>query len=135
MRIIATAILTMIFSGNLYAKGEYKLPSKEEMEKKIATLTELQRRVTQKDGTEPPFKNEYWNNKDVGLYVDIVSGEPLFSSVEKYDSGTGWPSFTKPIACEGTESSACSLALAGTMFMSGVCVLTDWPVRAVSAVT
>lgn len=60
-------------------------------------LTELQYYVTQEDGTEPPFDNEYWNNKEEGIYVDIVSKEPLFSSLDKYDSGTGWPSFTRPI--------------------------------------
>lgn len=60
-------------------------------------LTPLQYRVTQEDATEPPFKNAYWDNKKQGLYVDIVSGEPLFSSTDKYDSGTGWPSFTKPV--------------------------------------
>ncbi len=60
-------------------------------------LTPLQFKVTQENGTEPPFRNEYWNNKRAGLYVDIVSGEPLFSSLDKYDSGTGWPSFTRPL--------------------------------------
>jgi peptide methionine sulfoxide reductase msrA/msrB len=60
-------------------------------------LTPLQFRVTQEDGTEPPFRNEYWNNKRPGIYVDIVSGEPLFSSLDKFDSGTGWPSFTRPL--------------------------------------
>jgi methionine-R-sulfoxide reductase len=60
-------------------------------------LTPLQFRVTQEAGTEPAFKNEYWNHKDEGIYVDIVSGEPLFGSRDKYDSGTGWPSFSKPL--------------------------------------
>jgi len=63
-------------------------------------LTPLQYEVTQKEGTEPPFQNEYDNNKREGIYVDIVSGEPLFSSLDKYDSRTGWPSFTKPLVPE-----------------------------------
>ncbi|MEB3100318.1 peptide-methionine (R)-S-oxide reductase MsrB [Ferviditalea candida] len=60
-------------------------------------LTEMQYKVTQQNGTEPPFHNEFWNHKEEGIYVDIVSGEPLFSSLDKYDSGCGWPSFTKPL--------------------------------------
>ena len=60
-------------------------------------LSSLQYEVTQHEGTERPFSNEYWNNKRAGIYVDVVSGEPLFSSLDKYDSGTGWPSFTKPL--------------------------------------
>ena len=60
-------------------------------------LTPEQYKVTQHEGTEPAFRNEYWNNKQAGIYVDVVSGEPLFSSLDKYDSGTGWPSFTRPL--------------------------------------
>jgi peptide-methionine (R)-S-oxide reductase len=63
----------------------------------VDALTPDQYRVTQKNGTERPFTGEYWDNKEPGIYVDVVSGEPLFASVDKFDSGTGWPSFTKPI--------------------------------------
>ncbi|MGH1456597.1 MAG: peptide-methionine (R)-S-oxide reductase MsrB [Alphaproteobacteria bacterium] len=64
---------------------------------KDVPLNDMQRYVTQHDGTEPPFQNAYWDNHEPGIYVDVVSGEPLFSSTDKFDSGTGWPSFTKPI--------------------------------------
>jgi methionine-R-sulfoxide reductase len=63
----------------------------------ISRLSPEQRQVTQESGTEPPFRNQYWDTKEPGIYVDVVSGEPLFASVDKYDSGTGWPSFTKPV--------------------------------------
>ncbi len=63
----------------------------------LSRLTDTQYEVTQNEGTEPPFRNEYWNNHESGIYVDVVSGQPLFSSIDKYDSRTGWPSFTKPI--------------------------------------
>ncbi len=63
----------------------------------LAKLDELQRHVTQACGTEPPFRNAFWNEKREGIYVDVVSGEPLFSSTDKFDSGTGWPSFTRPL--------------------------------------
>jgi peptide-methionine (R)-S-oxide reductase len=63
----------------------------------LSRLTPEQYRITQRAGTERPFKNEYWDNKEPGIYVDIVSGEPLFASTDKFDSHTGWPSFTKPI--------------------------------------
>jgi peptide-methionine (R)-S-oxide reductase len=63
----------------------------------VDALTPDRYRVTQKNGTERPFTGEYWDNKEPGIYVDVVSGEPLFASVDKFDSGTGWPSFTKPI--------------------------------------
>lgn len=71
-------------------KKYYKKYTKEELKEK---LNDLQYHVTQEEGTETPFTNEYWNNKEIGLYVDIVSGEPLFTSYQKYDSGCGWPSF------------------------------------------
>ena len=66
-------------------------------------LTPLQYEVTQREGTEPAFANEYWDEHRDGIYVDVVSGEPLFSSRDKYDSGTGWPSFTRPLRDEATE--------------------------------
>ncbi|HEY0241788.1 MAG TPA: peptide-methionine (R)-S-oxide reductase MsrB [Gemmatimonadaceae bacterium] len=72
----------------------WQRPSDAELRKK---LTPLQFSVTRRDDTETPFRNEYWDNHEPGIYVDIISGEPLFSSLDKYDSGTGWPSFTKPL--------------------------------------
>ncbi len=76
---------------------EFVKPSDAELQKR---LTPLQYKVTQHEGTEPPYNNEYSENHEQGIYVDVVSGEPLFSSLDKYDSGTGWPSFTKPLVAE-----------------------------------
>ena len=73
---------------------DFKKPSDAELKKE---LTPLQYQVTQHEATERPFQNEFWNNHEAGIYVDVVSGEPLFSSLDKYESGTGWPSFTKPL--------------------------------------
>ena len=86
---------------------KYSRPSDEVLRK---ALTPLQYEVTRKGGTEPPFRNEYWDNKSEGIYVDVVSGEPLFSSLDKFDSGTGWPSFTRPLepehVVEGKDTSS-----------------------------
>jgi len=80
--------------GNPEGQRTYSKPDEATLKK---MLTPLQYEVTQREGTEPPFRNEYNDNKREGIYVDVVSGEPLFSSFDKYDSGTGWPSFTKPL--------------------------------------
>tara|TARA_Y100001954_G_scaffold86756_1_gene95107 strand:+ start:17045 stop:17674 length:630 start_codon:yes stop_codon:yes gene_type:complete len=78
----------------------FKTMSKKELKEK---LTDLEYKVTQEDGTERPFSNKYWDNKKAGVYVDVVSGEPLFSSLDKYDSGTGWPSFSAPLEKENLK--------------------------------
>lgn len=98
--VISFAVLFSFFiTGVLMAQEPWqtKTINKEELKTK---LTPLQYNVTQEEGTEPPFRNEYWDNKKAGIYVDIVSGEPLFSSLDKYDSGTGWPSFSKPLEAD-----------------------------------
>jgi methionine-R-sulfoxide reductase len=74
--------------------GEYRKPPVAELKR---TLSPLEFRVTQREGTEPAFNNRYWDNHEEGIYVDVVSGEPLFSSTDKYESGTGWPSFVRPL--------------------------------------
>ena len=80
---------------------DYKKPTESELKQK---LTPIQYQVTQHEATERPFQNEYWNNHEAGIYVDVVSGEPLFSSLDKFESGTGWPSFTKPLAPENIKT-------------------------------
>ena len=81
--------------------ANYKKPSDAELEKKLSAEQYI---VTQHDATESPFHNEYWDNHAAGIYVDIVSGEPLFSSIDKFESGTGWPSFTKPLVPANIKS-------------------------------
>jgi len=91
--VLTSGVISLfIFQSALMA--EYKKPAEAELKSK---LTAEQYQVTQACGTEPPFRNAYWNNHADGIYVDVVTGEPLFSSLDKFDSGTGWPSFTKPI--------------------------------------
>jgi peptide methionine sulfoxide reductase msrA/msrB len=93
-------------------KGMYTLPDDEELRRR---LTPMQYKVTRQEGTEPPFDNEYWNNHEAGVYVDIVSGEPLFSSTDKFDSKTGWPSFTRPLVADNVvEKSDRSLFMVRT---------------------
>ena len=88
--------------------GNFQKPSDAELKKK---LSPTQYDVTQHAGTERPFQNEYWNNHEAGIYVDVVSGEPLFSSLDKFESGTGWPSFTQPLKgieiAEKKDSTCC----------------------------
>ena len=86
--------LERTWQGHSAQAGKYEKPSDQDLH---VRLTPIQYDVTQNDGTEPAFKNEYWDNKKAGIYVDVVSGEPLFSSLDKFDSGTGWPSFTRPL--------------------------------------
>lgn len=108
--LIITAVMILfagfrMYESTLYSEnvsiaaesGSNNKPSKEDLKKR---LTPLQYKVTQENGTERAFHNEYWDNKKPGIYVDIVSGEPLFSSKDKFRSGTGWPSFTKPLVEE-----------------------------------
>jgi len=80
---------------------DYKKPSDEQLKN---TLSSLQYEVTQHDATERAFQNAYWDNHEPGIYVDVVSGEPLFSSLDKFDSGTGWPSFTRPLEADNVKT-------------------------------
>lgn len=113
--LLLAALLT---TSAAYAEDtEEAMPKKtyEKSEEVLENLTPMQYRVTQEEGTEPPFMNEFWDNKQEGIYVDIVSGEPLFSSTDKFESGTGWPSFTKPIVDENiTEHSDSTFGMTRT---------------------
>lgn len=92
--VFVTFLLGVMMTTSSFAAGAYQKPDDAALQKE---LTPLQYDVTQKGATEKPFNNPYWNNEQPGIYVDVVSGQPLYSSTDKYDSGTGWPSFTKPI--------------------------------------
>jgi len=95
MRNLLYALMAaVVLAGTVQAAQKFTKPSDAELEKR---LTPIQYEVTQHEGTEAPYRNEYWDNHQAGIYVDIVSGEVLFSSIDKYDSRTGWPSFTKPL--------------------------------------
>ena len=98
LAVAALAVATVVAAEDPAAKGwnamDWKKPSDADIK---AKLNPMQYEVTQHEGTERPFANEYWDNHAPGIYVDVVSGEPLFSSLDKFDSGTGWPSFTRPL--------------------------------------
>ncbi len=93
--IIANCLMLLLVV--IVSYGQSDMNDKDKLKQQ---LTPLQYKVTQKDGTEPAFNNLHWDNKEPGIYVDVVSGEVLFSSLDKYDSGTGWPSFTRPLVAE-----------------------------------
>ena len=97
----AVAQTAAMAKGDAKVTDTFKKPSETDLKKK---LTPLQFEVTQHEATERPFQNEFWNNHEEGIYVDVVSGEPLFSSKDKYDSGTGWPSFTRPLVAENVKT-------------------------------
>lgn len=93
---LAALAVLMVFTP--FASGAQDMDTPKNPERRaLPALTAMQKYVTQHDGTEPPFENEYWDHKEPGIYVDVASGEALFSSLDKFDSGTGWPSFTQPI--------------------------------------
>lgn len=93
LRLAAIGVFSLSLASLTHAEGIQMSKAPENLDH----LSDIQKYVTQHDGTEPAFDNKYWDHKEPGIYVDVVSGEPLFSSTDKFDSGTGWPSFTKPI--------------------------------------
>lgn len=97
LALIATVALAGCVSSSPSQAQSSEEPDAARLDSLRAVLTPLQYMVTQEDGTEPPFNNEYWDNHETGIYVDVVSGEPLFSSTHKFESGTGWPSFWQPL--------------------------------------
>ena len=94
-RTVGTAKTSVVSTNRPPPMDTFKKPTAAELKKQ---LDPMQYRVTQEQGTEPPFRNAFWDNKKAGIYVDVVSGEPLFSSLDKFDSGCGWPSFSRPLA-------------------------------------
>jgi len=100
---LALLVLLTLTADPTWRDANYKAPDQATLK---AKLTPNQFDITQQAGTEPPFQNAYWDNHQAGIYVDVVSGEPLFSSLDKFDSGTGWPSFTRPIEKERVKMNA-----------------------------
>jgi len=101
MKYLFLMLPVLMMGAAAHAQGTQPMTQPKTYEKSdeaVSKLNDIQKYVTQHDGTEKPFENEYWDHKEEGIYVDVVTGEPLFSSTDKYDSGTGWPSFTKPIS-------------------------------------
>jgi len=98
--VLALITISIVVAGFVFlSRGQDQKPSPSAADAELQKrLTPLQYYVTRQRGTEPAFQNEYWNNHRAGIYVDVISGDPLFTSLDKYESGTGWPSFTKPIA-------------------------------------
>jgi methionine-R-sulfoxide reductase len=91
---LSGVLMSNLVSSQGFDPAKWKKPESQTLKQQLSAM---QYKVSQSDGTEPPFENEYWDNHRDGIYVDVVSGEPLFSSKDKYDSGTGWPSFVRPL--------------------------------------
>jgi methionine-R-sulfoxide reductase len=104
--VVVTVCCALLTSAQCAAGNDVKITNSQRGSEKMShkelrqQLTQEQYHVTQENGTEPAFKNEYWDNHEPGIYVDVVSGEPLFASIHKYDSGSGWPAFTQPLVPE-----------------------------------